>query len=95
MFLANKFFRFYVHANPSKAELESIANIIETNNFEIYPTIKWMLVQDFMYSDASMNAIEYYNPLELVIGLFRTLHASDPQTFDTNFYAYSDLLSRL
>lgn len=42
-----------------------------------------------------MNALLYANPLELSLGLFRTLHAADPATFDTSFYAYSDILSKL
>lgn len=95
MFLAEKFYKFYVDEKYTRIELESIAAQIEANNFELFPSIKWLLVQDFMYSDESMNSILYYNPLELVVGLFKLLHAQDPNTFDTNFLAYSDLLSRL
>lgn len=88
-------YNFYIGENPTHTELDAIASTLETNDFEMLPTIKWMLVQDFFYSDTSMNAVLYYSPLELVIGLFRTLHAADATTFDTNFFAYNDLLSRL
>jgi uncharacterized protein (DUF1800 family) len=95
LFLSNKMFRFYVHENPTRGELDTLAASLEANNFEILPTLKTLLASDVMYSDASMNAILYYNPLELVTGLFKTIHAKDPDTLDTSFYAYTDLLTRL
>lgn len=67
MFLADKFYRFYIAENPSRLDLNTIANKIIENNFEIYPTIKWLLANDIMYSDKSMNSVIYKNPLELVI----------------------------
>lgn len=73
MFLADKFHRFYVSENSSRANLDAIANQIISNDFEIYPTIKWLLSQDMMYSNASMNTDIYKNPMELTIGLMKTL----------------------
>lgn len=67
LFLAKKLFRFYVHENPDRAILESFATQIEANNFDILPSLKWLFVQDFFYSDESMNALLYSNPLELAI----------------------------
>jgi len=65
MFLADKFYRFYIAENPTKTELNQISNIIIANNFEIYPTIKSILSSDLMYSDKSMNGIIVKNPLDL------------------------------
>ena len=67
MFLADKLYRFYVDENPTTPELEAMAAELESNNFEILPSIKWLLVQDFMYSEESMNGLLYANPIELVI----------------------------
>jgi hypothetical protein len=52
---------------PTRSDMESLADIFIANDFEIYPTLKTFLASDFMYSDKSMNSIHYKNPLELVI----------------------------
>lgn len=75
--------------------METIANYIESQNFDLLATIKWLLVQDIMYSDEAMNATLYYNPLELSIGMYKLLHANDPNTLDYGFYAYSDHLQTI
>jgi hypothetical protein len=93
LFLADKIFRFYIHETPNLTDLENIATQLESNNFEILPTVKWVLSQDMMYSNIAMNSILYKNPIELSIGLFKTIHANDPATLDTNFYQYDSLLT--
>jgi len=65
MFLADKLYRFYIAENPSRTDLNMIANEIIDNNFDLYPTIKWLLVQNMMYTNKSMNDIIFKNPLEL------------------------------
>jgi len=67
MFLADKFYRFYVAENPARADLDLIANNIIANNFELYPSIKWLLAQDMVYTDKSMNDVIFKNPIELSI----------------------------
>jgi len=76
IFLADKLFNFYVHEEPTRAQLDQFAAVIASNNFNILNSVRWLLVQDFMYSNESMNSVMYANPLELAIGLFRVLHAS-------------------
>lgn len=68
MFLADRFYRFYIAENPTRQELDTISSKIIQNNFEIYPTIKWLLSSDMMYSDKSMNSIIYKTPLDLSLG---------------------------
>jgi hypothetical protein len=65
--LANKLFRFYVNENPTANELNSLSAIIKQNNFEILPSVKWLLSSDMMYSDTAMNELRYKNPLELAV----------------------------
>lgn len=52
---------------PTRAQLDTIAQIIRNNNFEILPSIKSVLALDMIYSNVSMNSIRYKNPLELTI----------------------------
>lgn len=65
MFLADKLYRFYVAENPTNAELKTISNKIIENDFEFYPVVKWLLADDIMYSEKSMDAVIYKNPVEL------------------------------
>lgn len=67
MFLANKLYRFYLNEEPTFSELNLISFNIISNDFRLYDTIKWLLSSDMMYSDKTMNAIIFKNPLELSI----------------------------
>jgi len=67
MFLANRFYKFYIDENPSNSDLTLISNKLLWSNFDIYTTIKWLLASDMMYSEKSMNSIIYKNPLELAL----------------------------
>ena len=77
LFLADKFYRFYVAENPSRGDLNIIANEIVRNNFDLYTTVKWLLAHDMMYTDKSMNDIIYKNPIELTVWTFKILWIDD------------------
>lgn len=94
LFLADRLFRFYVHGNPSRSELDTIAANIRSNDFDIFPSVKALLSSDVLYSDASMNAISFKNPLELAIGTLKVLHDKDPSTLDPRIYD-TELLNML
>ncbi len=79
-FLSWRLLKYYVYDKPTQLEIETLANQIKNNNFELYPSIKWLLSSDIMYTDTVMNALRYKNPLELAIGTLKILHAKD-QTF--------------
>ncbi len=91
LFLADRLARFYINDTPTRQSIDQIAQIIKDNNFEMLPVVKSMLSMDIVYSDASMNAIRYKNPLELSIGTIRQLRQNslsgmllDPNMYDTN-----------
>ncbi len=94
LFLADRLFRFYVHGNPERTDLDPIALSIRSNSFEMLPIVKALLASDIMYSDASMNAVSYKNPLELTIGTLKILHDKDPLTLDPRAYD-TELLNML
>ena len=73
MFLADKFYRFYIAENPSHNDLEIIANQIIMNDFDLYTSIKWLLANDMMYTNKSMNEVIYKNPIELTVGTAKIL----------------------
>lgn len=77
LFLADRIFRFYAHGNPSAQDVESLASVIESNDFELLPSVKTFLASDAPYSYASMNGLTYKNPVELAVGTAKLLHPSD------------------
>lgn len=77
-FLAYRMFKFYVHDNPTKEDIIALWNNILSNNFEIFPSVKYLLESDMMYSDKAMNSIRYKNPLELTIWTLKLLHYKNP-----------------
>lgn len=77
LFLADKLYRFYVNDTPTQAQLEYIAWVIKANNFEIYPSVRTLLVSDMMYSDESMSAVLLKNPLDMVVWTAKLLDNSN------------------
>lgn len=82
LFLADRIFRFYAHDLPTRAEIDALASLIETNGFELLPSVKAFLSSDAMYSSASMNAVAYKTPVELTIGTAKLLHYRNPAAVD-------------
>jgi len=76
-FLAWRLLKYYVYDTPTQWEIEMFAEQIMSYNFELLPSIKWLLTSDIMYSDVSMNSIRYKNPIELMIWTLKQLHAKD------------------
>lgn len=92
--MADRLFRFYVHNSPTRAQIDAISDKIIAENFEILPTVRFILSSDFMYSNLSMNSITYKNPLELAIGTTKLLHSNSPERIDP-MLRDTQLLSRL
>ncbi len=81
-FLAWKLLRHYVQEKPTRTQIETLASVIISNNFEIYPSVKYLLASDMMYSETSMNSLKYKNPLEIAIGTLKLLHYKNPSVID-------------
>jgi uncharacterized protein (DUF1800 family) len=77
MFLADKFYRFYVAEDPARSDLNLIASQIIANDFDLYLSVKWLLASDMMYTDKSMNSVIYKNPMELTVGTAKILGLND------------------
>ena len=82
LFLADRLYRLYVEGKPSRTDLDAFTVQIRNNNFELLPSVKWLLSSDMMFSDKSMNSLTYKNPLELTIGTIKLLHKDSPNTLD-------------
>ncbi len=94
LFLANRLFRFYVDENPTRAELDIVADSLIDHDFEILPSVRELLSSNAMYSDRAMNSVRYKNPLEIVFGTAKLLHSGRPDTVDP-LLRRSDALSSI
>ncbi|MDQ1343805.1 MAG: hypothetical protein QG650_525, partial [Patescibacteria group bacterium] len=82
LFLASRIFSFYSHDDPTRSEIDALASVVESNGFDLLPTVKSFLASDATYSDTAMNSVTYKTPVELAIGTVKLLHYRDPATLD-------------
>lgn len=82
LFLADRIFRFYAHDHPRRQDVDALASTIQSNGFDLLPTVKAFLASDAPYSEAAMNSVSYKNPVELTVGTAKLLHYRDPATVD-------------
>ncbi|MHB1491126.1 MAG: DUF1800 family protein [Cellulomonas sp.] len=74
LFLASKLMHYYLSDTPSNADLTAFASVIETNKFQILPSLTWLLSSDIMFRPQYMQADRYKTPLELVATYYSTLY---------------------
>lgn len=84
LFLASKLMTYYVSETPSAADLTSFASVIEKNNFQILPSLTWLLSSDIMFRPQYMQADHYKTPLELVASYYSTLYGRNNYSVTPN-----------
>ncbi|MDZ4745024.1 MAG: DUF1800 domain-containing protein [bacterium] len=79
-FLARKLYRFfvdYVVTPEIEADIiESLAQVLRDNNYEVRPALKALFTSSWFY-DAERMACVIKTPVELVLGTFRLFHPAD------------------
>jgi uncharacterized protein (DUF1800 family) len=86
-FVARQMFMFFAHDEPSLDSLEALANVLQTNNYELAPMLENLFLSEEFYSAQSMST-EVKSPVQLVVGLHRDLGLKSPD------YAYLALALR-
>ena len=84
LFLASKLMHYYVSDTPSAADLTAFAAVIEKNNFQILPSLTWLLSSDIMFRPQYMQADRYKTPLELVASYYSTLYGRNDYSATPN-----------
>jgi uncharacterized protein (DUF1800 family)/uncharacterized protein (DUF1501 family) len=74
LFLASKLMHYYVSDTPSDADLSALASVIVKNNFQILPSLTWLLSSDIMFRPQYMQADRDKTPLELVASYYSALY---------------------
>ncbi len=96
-FLASKLLHYYVTDNPSDQDITIFANVIIQNNFEILPSLKWLLASDMMYRPTYMSNDRYKTPMDLVSSFYTLLYGQNdyavipnaPELTDLDFKPYN------
>jgi uncharacterized protein (DUF1800 family) len=80
-FVARQMFTFFSHGDPSIDTVEALANVLQTNKYELTPMLENLFLSEEFYSAKSMST-EVKSPVQLVVGLHRDLGLKNPD------YAY-------
>jgi uncharacterized protein (DUF1800 family) len=72
--LASRLFRFFVHDQPSAEEIDRLAEIYLSNNYEVRPVLEAILLSPEFRSEQAFHAT-VKGPAELVIGAMKQLQA--------------------
>ncbi len=84
LFLASKLMTYYVSETPTAADLTAFASVIEKNNFQILPSLTWLLSSDIMFRPQYVQADHYKTPLELVASYYSTLYGRNDYSVTPN-----------
>jgi uncharacterized protein (DUF1800 family) len=80
-FIARQMFVYFVHDDPSIDTVESLANVLRLNNYELTPMLENLFLSEEFYSDKAMST-QIKSPVQLVVGMHRDLGLKNPD------YAY-------
>lgn len=73
-FLSDKLFRFFVHDNPIKTDIDKLAKVYFDSQFDISAVLRAILTSDIFYSDAARFA-KIKSPTEFVVMTIRAYDA--------------------
>ena len=66
-FLTKKLWEFFAYQNPPQWLIDELANVLYTNDFNIKPWVKAMLMHDEFYSTTAMQGL-VKSPVDFVVG---------------------------
>jgi uncharacterized protein (DUF1800 family) len=92
LFMAKKFWEFFVYQNPEPAILDELAQVYFDSNYSIHALVTHMFLMDEFYSDRAMFG-QIKSPTEFAIGALRQLSLN----FDDGrpYQAISGLMSTM
>jgi len=76
-FIAGKLFRFFAYDDPDPYLVESLAEVLRENKFEMRPVIKTILTSKAFYSPQAIGA-QIKSPVQLLTGTVRLLDVPMP-----------------
>jgi hypothetical protein len=71
-FIARKLFEFFAYQDPSDQMIESVAQVLTSNRYEIAPVLKNLFLSEEFYSPRAMGT-QIKCPVQLVVGAMRDL----------------------
>ncbi len=79
-FICKKLFKFFVHDEPTPADVKPFADIFTQSGYEVRPVLEAMFHAPVFYSDKAVWG-KVKSPVEFVVGAIRTTKAEMPPRF--------------
>lgn len=88
-FISRKIYKEFIYHKPDEAFVDQMAAVLRTNNYEIKPLLRFMLLSDHFYQ-VSFMATRIKDPQELMLGSVKALQMKTPDLI--NIYEMSRLM---
>jgi hypothetical protein len=88
-FICRKLYKAFIYYKPDEAFITQMANVLRTNNYEMKPLLRFMLLSDHFYQ-ASFRASHIKDPQELMVGSLKGLQVKTPDI--VNLYDMAKIL---
>lgn len=88
-FICRKLYKAFIYYKPDETFVTQMANVLRTNNYEMKPLLRFMLLSDHFYQ-ASFRASRIKDPQELMVGALKGLQVKTPDI--VNLYDMAKIL---
>ena len=82
--ICRKIYKWFLYNEPDTDFIESMADILRTNDYEIKPALEYLFTNDHFY-DSTFVGANIQNPVQLYLGAIKRLKM-EYQPFDTNYF---------
>ena len=82
-YIAARLFRYFAHPRPKKSDIDGLARTLARGKWELQPMLRQLFLSKEFYSDRSMRT-KIKGPVELIVGLFRSLGMEPEQAMTTS-----------
>ncbi|MHC4934567.1 MAG: DUF1800 family protein, partial [Planctomycetota bacterium] len=87
-YLAYRLFRYFAHDRPTRQEVEALARVLQSGKWELKPALRTLFRSRAFYSEASRGT-KIKGPIELIVGLFRSLDMDSRGVYGLSLIAQS------
>ena len=82
--ICRKIYKWFLYNEPDTDFIESMADVLRTNDYEIKPALEYLFTNDHFY-DSNYIGANIQNPVQLFLGSIKRLNMQD-QPFDYDFF---------
>ena len=87
-YIAGRLFKYFAHPRPKESDIDGLARTLARGKWELQPMLRQLFLSKEFYSRRSMHT-KIKGPVELIVGLFRSLGMEPEQAMGLSFQAGS------